>query len=101
MIFRLYPMIWYNYRIQEHNTVYGISPAPPAGTWLASNVQCESAEWNDPLYVNQRTYTQVLYKGSPVTWTRLMDWLNEGIEQGVTLQGAEMPRPNQTFYISA
>jgi hypothetical protein len=30
-----------------------------------------------------------------------MEWLNEGMEQGITLQGAEMPKPNQTFYISA
>lgn len=99
MIFRLYPMVWYNYRMQEHRTVYGILPAPPTGTWLASNTRCESAEHNDPLYVENRTYQQILFNGNPVTWSNLMDWLNEAMAQGATLQGTEMPRPNQTFYI--
>jgi hypothetical protein len=100
MLYRLYPMIWYNCRMQEHNTVYGITPAPPAGTWLSSNVRCDSAEHQDPLYVNNRTYTQILYHGQPVTWNQLTEWLNDAMGQGFSLQGVEMPRPNVTFYIS-
>lgn len=100
MLYRLYPMIWYNCRMQEHNTVYGITPAPPAGTWLASNVRYDSADYDDPLHVNQRCYTQILYQGNPVTWNLLTEWLNTAIEQGFSLQGSEMPRPNVTFYIS-
>jgi hypothetical protein len=86
--------------MQEHNTVYGITPAPPAGTWLSSNVRCDSAEHEDPLYVNNRTYTQILYHGQPVTWNQLTEWLNDAMGQGFSLQGVEMPRPNVTFYIS-
>jgi len=85
--------------MQEARTVYGISPSPPAGTWLSSNVRCESAEHDDPLYVENRTYQQILYNGQPVTWSNLMEWLNDAMAQGATLQGTEMPRPNQTFYI--
>jgi len=86
--------------MQEHNTVYGITPAPPAGTWLSSNARCDSAEHEDPLYVNNRTYTQILYHGQPVTWNQLTEWLNDAMGQGFSLQGVEMPRPNVTFYIS-
>jgi hypothetical protein len=86
--------------MQEARTVYGISPSPPAGTWLSSNVRCESAEHDDPLYVENRTYQQILYNGQPVTWSNLMEWLNDAMAQGATLQGTEMPRPNQTFYIT-
>jgi hypothetical protein len=100
MIYRLYPMIWYNSRMQQHESVYGITPEPAAGTWLSSNYRCDSANTKDPLYVNNRHYYQILSNKQPVTWTTLLDWLNAGMAEGVALQGTEMPKANQSFYIT-
>ena len=100
MIYRLYPMIWYNSRMQQHETVYGITPEPAAGTWLSSNYRCDSANTKDPLYVNNRHYYQILSDKQPVKWTTLLEWLNAAITEGVALQGTEMPKPNQSFYIT-
>jgi hypothetical protein len=101
MIYRLYPMIWYNCRLQQHQTVYGITPEPAANTYLGSNYRCDSADSKDPLYTDSRHYYQILTNQHPVTWTTLLDWLNTAMAEGVTLQGTKMPKPNQTFYIVA
>ena len=100
MIYRLYPMIWYNSRMQQHETVYGITPEPAAATWLSSNYRCDSANTKGPLYVNNRNYYQILSDKQPVTWTTLLEWLNAAIAEGAALQGTEMPKPNQSFYIT-
>ena len=101
MIYRLYPMIWYNCRLQQHQTVYAITPEPVTGTWLGSNYRCDSADSKDPLYIDNRHYYQILNNQQPVTWTNLLEWLNATMAEGATLQGTEMPKPNQTFYIVA
>ena len=98
-IYRLFPMIWYNSREQEHRTVYGIEPdPPPAEAWLLANTRCDRADCKDPLYTEHRCYTQILLNGHPVTFNYLPEWLNQLFENGYALQDTT-PEPNKFFYI--
>lgn len=97
MIYRITPMVWYNSRLQQHQTVYGIHPQPADISY-----RCESADTNDPLYIDNRHYNQILLDGSAVTWYHLPEWINSIMTAGYTLfpsATAEMPKPNQSFYI--
>jgi hypothetical protein len=102
-IYRVFPMIWYSSREQAHRTVYGIEPEPERSSqeWLNTNVRCARPDCKDPLYIDDCCYTQILLNGNPVTWRCLPEWLTTIMANGYSLygDGAEMPKPNKSFYI--
>lgn len=95
-------MVWYNSRLQQHQTVYSISPEP-RDSFI--KYRCESADRGDPLYADNRHYYQILFPdGSPVTWQKLPEWISAIMQEAITLfpaDKAEFPKPNQSFYIQS